>query len=60
MWVRLFVVAFGLFVIFKITLITYRRRRYPEPHEDWSVVNLDDVSFPRRLQVGHGHGGASG
>ena len=52
MWVRLFVVAFGLFVIFKITLITYRRRRYPEPHEDWSVVNLDDVSFPEDFRWG--------
>ena len=52
MWVRLFVVAFGLFVIFKITLITYRRRRYPEPHEDWIVVNLDDVSFPEDFRWG--------
>ena len=47
MWEQLLIAALGLFVVFKITLITYRRRRYPEPHEDWSAVDLDDVSFPK-------------
>ena len=52
MWERLLIVALGLFVVFKITLITYRRRRYPEPHEDWSTVDLDAVSFPESFRWG--------
>ena len=52
MWGRLLIVALGLFVVFKITLISYRRRRYPEPHEDWSTVDLDDVSFPESFRWG--------
>ena len=46
MWERLLVAALVAFVVFKVTLITYRRRKYPEPHEDWANVNLDDLHFP--------------
>ena len=36
----------GAFVVFKLSLILYRRRRFPEPHEDWSAVDLEDLNFP--------------
>ena len=52
MWERLLVAALVAFVVFKVTLITYRRRKYPEPHEDWTNVNLDDVHFPEGFHWG--------
>ncbi|MEL0331999.1 MAG: family 1 glycosylhydrolase [Candidatus Poseidoniales archaeon] len=52
MWERLLVAALVAFVVFKVTLITYRRRKYPEPHEDWTNVNLDDLHFPEGFHWG--------
>ncbi|MGB2169137.1 MAG: glycoside hydrolase family 1 protein [Poseidonia sp.] len=52
MWERLLVAALVAFVVFKATLITYRRRTYPEPHEDWTNVNLDDLHFPEGFHWG--------
>lgn len=52
MWLTLFIAALAAFVVFKITLIRYRRRRYPEPHYDWSQINTDDVSFPQGFHWG--------
>ena len=36
----------ALFVLFKICLITYRRRAFPEPHYDWRNIDTSDISFP--------------
>ncbi len=52
MWERLLVAALVAFVVFKATLITYRRRTYPEPHEDWTNVNLGDLHFPEGFHWG--------
>ncbi|MEC8399131.1 MAG: family 1 glycosylhydrolase, partial [Candidatus Thermoplasmatota archaeon] len=52
MWERVLVAALVAFVVFKVTLITYRRRKYPEPHEDWANVNLDDLHFPEGFHWG--------
>lgn len=52
MWERLLVAALVAFLVFKVTLITYRRRKYPEPHEDWANVNLDDLHFPEDFHWG--------
>lgn len=52
MWVTILLSAFIAFVIFKITLISYRRRRYPEPHYDWSQINTDEISFPQDFHWG--------
>lgn len=42
----LLLVGIALFIIFKISLITYRRRVFPEPHFDWGEVDTSDLSFP--------------
>ena len=52
MWERLLVGAIVAFVVFKITLITYRRRKYPEPHEDWTAVDLEALNFPSDFRWG--------
>ena len=52
MWERLLVGAILAFVVFKITLITYRRRKYPEPHEDWTAVDLEALNFPSDFRWG--------
>jgi len=52
MWERLLIAAVAAFVVFKVSLIMYRRRKYPEPHENWALVNLDDLWFPENFQWG--------
>ena len=52
MWERLLVGALAAFVVFKVTLITYRRRKYPEPHEDWTAVDMNALSFPSDFRWG--------
>ena len=52
MWERLLLGALAAFVVFKVTLITYRRRKYPEPHEDWTAVDMDALSFPSDFRWG--------
>lgn len=52
MWERLLLAAFAAFVVFKLTLITYRRRKYPEPHEDWTAIELDELHFPKGFHWG--------
>ena len=44
--------ALAAFVVFKVTLITYRRRKYPEPHEDWTAVDMNALSFPSDFRWG--------
>ncbi len=38
--------ALALFIVFKISLITYRRRKYPEPHYDWESIDTNQIHFP--------------
>ena len=38
--------AIILLTMFKISLITYRRRAFPEPHYDWKKIDTSDISFP--------------
>ena len=52
MWEQLLLGALAAFVVFKVSLITYRRRKYPEQHENWANVNLDDVHFPEGFHWG--------
>lgn len=52
MWEAILLIAVVAFAAFKLTLILYRRRRYPEPHEDWSIIDLDDISFPKEFHWG--------
>ena len=52
MWERLLLGALAAFVVFKVTLITYRRRKYPEPHEDWTAVDMNALSFPSDFRWG--------
>tara|TARA_Y100001954_G_scaffold232703_1_gene284453 strand:+ start:2007 stop:3344 length:1338 start_codon:yes stop_codon:yes gene_type:complete len=52
MWERLLLGALAAFVVFKVTLITYRRRKYPEPHEDWTAVDMNALSFPSHFRWG--------
>ena len=52
MWEQLLLGALSAFVVFKVSLITYRRRKYPEQHENWANVNLDDVHFPEGFHWG--------
>ena len=52
MWERLLIGALAAFVVFKVTLITYRRRKYPEPHEDWTAVDMNALSFPSDFRWG--------
>ena len=52
MWERLVLLGLGAFVVFKLSLILYRRRRFPEPHEDWSAVDLEDLNFPSSFRWG--------
>ncbi|MBL6743492.1 MAG: family 1 glycosylhydrolase [Candidatus Poseidonia sp.] len=52
MWITLFLAALAAFAVFKVSLISYRRRRYPEPHYDWSQINTDEVSFPQGFHWG--------
>ncbi len=52
MWERLLLGALAVFVVFKVTLITYRRRKYPEPHEDWTAVDMNALSFPSDFRWG--------
>ena len=52
MWERWLVGGLVAFAVFKITLITYRRRKYPEPHEDWTTVDLEVLNFPSDFRWG--------
>ena len=44
--------ALAAFVVFKVTLITYRRRKYPEPHENWTAVDMNALTFPSDFRWG--------
>ncbi len=35
-----------LLSLFKLSLISYRRRAFPEPHYDWKNIDTSDISFP--------------
>ena len=52
MWERYLLAALAAIIVFKVALITYRRRKYPEPHEDWTAVDLDDLHFPEGFHWG--------
>ena len=52
MWLTLAAGALLIFIVFKISLITYRRRRFPEPHYEWEKIDLDDVNFPKEFVWG--------
>ena len=52
MWEQLLLGALAAFVVFKVTLITYRRRKYPEPHENWTAVDMNALSFPSDFRWG--------
>ena len=52
MWERLLLGALAAFVVFKVTLITYRRRKYPEPHENWTAVDMNALTFPSDFRWG--------
>ena len=42
---QILIAGFAIFVVFKISLITYRRRAFPEPHK-WDEIDTGDLSFP--------------
>lgn len=46
MWEYLLLSAISGFAAFKLALILYRRRTYPEPHYDWDHIKTDSLSFP--------------
>ena len=46
MWEYLLLSAISGFAAFKLALILYRRRTYPEPHYDWNHIKTDSLSFP--------------
>ena len=46
MWEYLLLSAVTGFAAFKLSLILYRRRKYPEPHYDWNEIDTDSLSFP--------------
>ena len=52
MWEQLLLGALAAFVVFKVTLITYRRRKYPEPHENWTAVDMNALTFPSDFRWG--------
>ena len=52
MWGYLLISVISGLIAFKLTLILYRRRKYPEPHYDWANVNLEEVSFPENFLWG--------
>ena len=52
LWLTLAAGALLIFIVFKISLITYRRRRFPEPHYEWEKIDLDDVNFPKEFVWG--------
>ena len=43
---QILLAGFAIFVVFKISLITYRRRAFPEPHYNWDEIDTSDLSFP--------------
>ena len=43
---QILLAGFLIFVVFKISLITYRRRVFPEPHYNWNEIDTTDLSFP--------------
>ena len=49
---QIILAGFAIFVVFKITLITYRRRVFPEPHYNWDQIDTDDLSFPEGFMWG--------
>ena len=46
MWEYLLLSAVTGFAAFKLSLILYRRRKYPEPHYDWNEIDTNSLSFP--------------
>ncbi|GIS29443.1 MAG: hypothetical protein Ct9H90mP1_1710 [Methanobacteriota archaeon] len=43
---QILLAGFAIFVVFKISLITYRRRAFPEPPYNWGEIDTGDLSFP--------------
>ena len=43
---RIILTSVILLAIFKIYLISFGRRKYPEPHYNWEEIDTRDVSFP--------------
>lgn len=52
MWAYLLISAVSGLIAFKLALILYRRRKYPEPHFDWESIDLDEISFPENFLWG--------
>ena len=46
MWEYILLSAVTGFAAFKLSLILYRRRKYPEPHYDWNEIDTNSLSFP--------------
>ena len=52
MWEYLLISAVSGLIAFKLALILYRRSKYPEPHYDWTKIDLGDISFPEEFLWG--------